>query len=45
MEINVTVTPANGSWEEAQKIIEKICESHVFEFAEIRVKVEGVSCS
>ena len=43
MEINVTITPVNGSWAEAQKIIEKIRESQAAEFAEIRVKVEDVS--
>lgn len=43
MEINVTITPVNGSWTEADEIIEKIRESQAAEFTEIRVKVEGVS--
>ena len=43
MEINATITPANGSWTEAEAIIKKIRESQAAEFTEIRVKVEGVS--
>ena len=43
MELNVTITPTTGTWEEAQNIIKKIRESQVAEFAEIHVEVKGVT--
>ncbi|WP_267886709.1 hypothetical protein [Anaerosinus massiliensis] len=43
MELTVVISPPNGSWEEAEKIIKKICEAHIDVIYTLRIEVNDVS--
>ena len=41
-EIFVEIRPDDGSWEKAEKLIEKICEAYKTKNCTLRIEVKGV---
>ena len=41
-EIKITIIPSNGAWDNAQEIINKICEAN--KERTLRIEVKHVSC-
>ncbi len=42
MKITVVIKPINGTWDEAEKIIKKICETYDNGFCTLHIVVTGV---